>query len=242
MALAVLNLASQARFARAGSHGHRRRRTGPTGPTQPTPYLRRHLHGDWGDLSDDDRQLNDARAPVRRRDLLVLQVTHDLEALDHHPEWDRGVTTLLLLAGIDPFRRLLRRSFSSTRGMSSPVGRSCPSPWSITMSLDLRAVPKPLGRRPQAAASPSTSSLRDFVSEFGDELLDSPTAPVPGHGTARGRIGGSSSPAQSRSCSSASRVVIVTGMLVDRGEQRYDRQRRRMGCGKDDRRHRHDRH
>jgi hypothetical protein len=30
------------------------------GRLNPTPYLRRHLHGDWGDLSDNDRRLNDA--------------------------------------------------------------------------------------------------------------------------------------------------------------------------------------
>ena len=61
MALAVLNLASQARFSpgqvvmTAGVDELVRQ-----GRLNPTPYLRRHLHGDWGDLSDDDRRLNDA--------------------------------------------------------------------------------------------------------------------------------------------------------------------------------------
>ncbi len=61
MALAVLNLASQARFSpgqvvmTAGVDELVRQ-----GRLNPTPYLRRHLHGDWGDLCDDDWQLNDA--------------------------------------------------------------------------------------------------------------------------------------------------------------------------------------
>ena len=61
MALAILNLASQARFSpgqvvmTAGVDELVRQ-----GRLNPTPYLRRHLHGDWGDLCDDDWQLNDA--------------------------------------------------------------------------------------------------------------------------------------------------------------------------------------
>ena len=61
MALAVINLASQARF----SPGQLVMTIGVDdlvrqGRLNPAPFLRRHLHGDWGDLSDDDRQLNDA--------------------------------------------------------------------------------------------------------------------------------------------------------------------------------------
>ena len=61
MAFAVLNLASQARFP----PGQVVMTTGVDelvrqGRLNPTPYLRRHLHGDWGDLSGDDRRLNDA--------------------------------------------------------------------------------------------------------------------------------------------------------------------------------------
>lgn len=47
--------------------------------------------------------------------------------------------------------------------------------WSITMSLDLETIPDTAvqGDLLEAAAPPLTLSLQDFVSEFGDELLDS---------------------------------------------------------------------
>lgn len=53
MALAVLNLASQARFSpgqvvmTAGVDELVRQ-----GRLNPSPYLRRHISGDWGDLSE----------------------------------------------------------------------------------------------------------------------------------------------------------------------------------------------
>jgi hypothetical protein len=83
-------------FARAGGHDRRRRRAGPTGPAQPPPYLRRHLHGDWGDLSDSDRRQNDAALKSGEDRLFSsYQVTRDLK-LWIITEWDRSVTTLLL--------------------------------------------------------------------------------------------------------------------------------------------------
>ncbi|WP_061958342.1 hypothetical protein [Cupriavidus pauculus] len=97
MALAVLNLVSQARFSpgqvvmTAGVDELIRQ-----GRLNPTPYLRRHLHGDWGDLSDDDRQLNDtALKSGEDRLFSSYQVTPDLK-LWIITEWDRSVTTLLL--------------------------------------------------------------------------------------------------------------------------------------------------
>ena len=97
MALAVLNLASQARFSpgqvvmTAGVDELVRQ-----GRLNPTPYLRRHLHGDWGDLSDDDRQLNDAALKSGEDRLFSsYQVAPDLK-LWIITEWDRSVTTLLL--------------------------------------------------------------------------------------------------------------------------------------------------
>ena len=97
MALAVLNLASQARF----SPGQVVMTIGvdelvQQGRLNPTPYLRRHLHGDWGDLSGDDRRLNDAAlASGEDRLFSSYQVMPDLK-LWIITEWDRSVTTLLL--------------------------------------------------------------------------------------------------------------------------------------------------
>ena len=97
MALAVLNLASQARF----SPGQVVMTTGVDelvrqGRLNPSAYLRRHLHGDWGDLSGDDRRLNDAAlASGEDRLFSSYQVMPDLK-LWIITEWDRSVTTLLL--------------------------------------------------------------------------------------------------------------------------------------------------
>ncbi len=58
-------------------------------------YLRRHLHGDWGDLDDDDRRSNDAALKSGDRLFSSYQVTPDLK-LWIITEGDRSVTTLLL--------------------------------------------------------------------------------------------------------------------------------------------------
>ena len=97
MALAVINLASRARL----SPGQLVMTIGVDdlvrqGRLNPAPFLRRHLHGDWGDLSDDDRQLNDAALQSGEDRLFSsYQVTRDLK-LWIITEWDRSVTTLLL--------------------------------------------------------------------------------------------------------------------------------------------------
>ena len=97
MAIAVLNITSQARF----SPGQIVMTIGVDelvqhGRLNPTPYLGRHLHGDWGDLSDDDRRLNDiALKSGEDRLFSSYQVTPDLK-LWIITEWDRSVTTLLL--------------------------------------------------------------------------------------------------------------------------------------------------
>ncbi|TAH44631.1 MAG: hypothetical protein EYC67_12875 [Betaproteobacteria bacterium] len=97
MALAILNFASQARF----SPGQVVMTIGidelvRQGRLNPAPYLRRHLHGDWGDLCDDDRQLNDAALKSGEERLFSsYQVTPGLK-LWIITEWDRSVTTLLL--------------------------------------------------------------------------------------------------------------------------------------------------
>ncbi len=66
------------------------------GRLNPTPYLRRHLHGEWGDLDDSDRRQNDAALQSGEDRLFSsYQVTRDLK-LWIITEWDRSVTTLLL--------------------------------------------------------------------------------------------------------------------------------------------------
>ena len=66
------------------------------GQLNPSPYLRRHISGDWGDLDDYDRRQNDA-ALLSGEDRLFssYQVEPDLK-LWIITEWDRSVTTLLL--------------------------------------------------------------------------------------------------------------------------------------------------
>nr|WP_067285905.1 hypothetical protein [Marinobacterium profundum] len=59
------------------------------------PFLQRHLNGDWGDLSDDDRHQNDAALKHGERLLSSYQVTPTLK-LWIITERDRSVTTLLL--------------------------------------------------------------------------------------------------------------------------------------------------
>lgn len=93
----VISLAEQARFPSgqvlmtAGIDDMVRR-----GRINPTPYLLRHLAGDWGDLSDHDRQLNDAALKSGADRLFSsYQITPDLK-LWIITEWDRSVTTLLL--------------------------------------------------------------------------------------------------------------------------------------------------
>lgn len=65
------------------------------GMLNPLPYLRRHLNGDWGDLSDDDRRANDAALKLGDRLFSSYQVNPHLR-LWIITEWDRSVTTLLL--------------------------------------------------------------------------------------------------------------------------------------------------
>ncbi|VFR42584.1 FIG146805: Plasmid related protein [plant metagenome] len=66
------------------------------GRLNPSPYLRRHLGGDWGDLDESDRRQNDAAlASGEDRLFSSYQVDPDLK-LWIITEWDRSVTTLLL--------------------------------------------------------------------------------------------------------------------------------------------------
>jgi hypothetical protein len=56
--------------------------------------MRRHLHGEWGDLSDSDRRQNDAALKSGEDRLFSSYQVIRPEALDHHR--GRSVTTLLL--------------------------------------------------------------------------------------------------------------------------------------------------
>ena len=97
MALAVLIIPSQARFA----SGQVVMTIGvdalvEEGRLNPAPYLYRHLSGDWGDLDDSDRRLNDAALQSGEDRLFSsYEVAPDLK-LWIITEWDRSVTTLLL--------------------------------------------------------------------------------------------------------------------------------------------------
>ena len=114
MALAILNLASQARF----SPGQVVVTTGVDelvrqGRLNPSPYLRRHLHGDWGDLDDSDRRQNDAALKSGEDRLFSsYQVTRDLK-LWIITEWDRSVTTLLLPS--EYWRRQCKATFQTDK-------------------------------------------------------------------------------------------------------------------------------
>lgn len=60
-------------------------------------YLFRHEHGDWGDLSEDDRFTNNEALQSGAR-ILSSYVLPTGEELWIITEWDRSVTTLLLSA------------------------------------------------------------------------------------------------------------------------------------------------
>src|SRR5690606_30957695 len=108
--------------------------------------------------------------------------------------------------------------------------------WSITMSLDLETVPETAvqGDLLETAASPLTLSLQDFVSEFGDELLDSLNRANPPVYTGQVRVHRQLIlAALKRKLFPAQADVVhaVTELLVDRGE-RAAIVNGEMGCGK----------
>jgi hypothetical protein len=66
------------------------------GRFHPLPYLRRHLQGDWGDLSDNDRRRNDAALKSGEDRLFSSYPIRSDLTLWIITERDRSVTTLLL--------------------------------------------------------------------------------------------------------------------------------------------------
>ncbi|WP_194831390.1 DEAD/DEAH box helicase family protein, partial [Pseudomonas aeruginosa] len=104
------------------------------------------------------------------------------------------------------------------------------------MSLDLETVPETevQGDLLETAASPLTLSLQDFVSEFGDELLDSLNRANPPVYTGQVRVHRQMIlAALKRKLFPAQADVVhaVTELLVDRGE-RAAIVNGEMGCGK----------
>ena len=109
------------------------------------------------------------------------------------------------------------------------------------MSLDLETVPAAVsdaspvqGDLLEAASSPITLSLQDFVSEFGDELLDSLNRANPPVYTGQVRVHRQLIlAALKRKLFPAQADVVhaVTELLVDRGE-RAAIVNGEMGCGK----------
>jgi len=57
--------------------------------------LRRHVHGDWGDLCKEDREANETALKEGSR---LFSVYHSKKRVKFYPitEWDRSLTTVLL--------------------------------------------------------------------------------------------------------------------------------------------------
>lgn len=56
--------------------------------------LRRYHSGDWGDLCDEDKAMND-RAVANGDDRIVAKYAHGDEAIYIITEWDRSATTVM---------------------------------------------------------------------------------------------------------------------------------------------------
>jgi hypothetical protein len=66
------------------------------GRLNPLPYLRRHLAGDWGEVSPNDRRRNNAALKSGEERLFSSYPISSQMKLWIITEWDRSVTTLLL--------------------------------------------------------------------------------------------------------------------------------------------------
>ena len=68
--------------------------------TELLECLSRHLIGDWGDLCDDDRQMNDESIEAEKNgemcDRLMSVYETDFGTVWIITEWDRSATTILL--------------------------------------------------------------------------------------------------------------------------------------------------
>lgn len=66
-----------------------------SGQLEPLEYLFRHLHGDWGDISEEDRQTNADALIHGNRILSSYQISDEIR-LWIITEAGRSITTLLL--------------------------------------------------------------------------------------------------------------------------------------------------
>ncbi|MBW8016574.1 MAG: hypothetical protein FVQ82_10325 [Planctomycetes bacterium] len=67
----------------------------------PDPFLNRHITGDWGDICQEDAELNNqaiAHEGEEDKQMRVMSVykTNKNETIWIITEWDRSVTTILL--------------------------------------------------------------------------------------------------------------------------------------------------
>ncbi len=62
---------------------------------EPISLLWRHVRGDWGEIAEADRGLNEAALEDGARILSVYKIAED-ETIWIITEWDRSATTLLL--------------------------------------------------------------------------------------------------------------------------------------------------
>ncbi|HCF0987683.1 TPA: plasmid related protein [Pseudomonas aeruginosa] len=65
------------------------------GALDPVPYLRRHLAGDWGELTETDRRDNE-NTLLEGGEIFSSYATSPTQTLWIVSEWDFSVTTLLL--------------------------------------------------------------------------------------------------------------------------------------------------
>ena len=67
---------------------------------EPLTLIVRHASGDWGDLDDEDKALNDDAVAAEGEDAGRVLSAYNLDDQGHKvwiiTEWDRSVTTILL--------------------------------------------------------------------------------------------------------------------------------------------------
>jgi hypothetical protein len=62
----------------------------------PDEFIQRHVSGDWGDLCDKDKKLNDEAVRTKNDRVFTAYSLKDGSKIWVITEWDRSVTTVLL--------------------------------------------------------------------------------------------------------------------------------------------------